>query len=87
MQRVYKRENSTFIPCGWLSIACGLFKRQLAALRRTRPITIREQNVNMTYSIYQFHLALPHHSIRTPLKISVHENTLILQEKLDSQLD
>jgi len=29
MQRVYKRDHSTFVPCGWLCIECGLFKKDV----------------------------------------------------------
>jgi len=27
MQRVYKRTDSRFVPCGWMCTECGLFKK------------------------------------------------------------
>ena len=27
MQRVYKRTDTRFVPCGWLCTDCGLFKK------------------------------------------------------------
>jgi len=28
MQRVYKRTDIRFVPCGWLYTDCGLFKKE-----------------------------------------------------------
>ena len=27
MQRVYKRTDARFVPCGWLCTECGIFKK------------------------------------------------------------
>ena len=30
MQRHYKRDNSNFVPCGWLYVDWGLFKKTIS---------------------------------------------------------
>ena len=44
--RVYKREKSSFIPCGWLCIDCGMFQKRQLVTYKPNCHEICQQNAN-----------------------------------------